>query len=65
MFSTSRYLGSITGISLLAGPLEPAARGFGGFGTLFAVLTGAAAASAALTLPLPRGRQPELAAEAT
>jgi EmrB/QacA subfamily drug resistance transporter len=53
MFSTSRYLGSIAGISLLAGPLQPAASGFGGFGTIFVVLTGAAAASAALALALP------------
>ena len=53
MFSTSRYLGSIAGISLLAGPLAPAASGFGGFATLFTALTVAAAASAALALLLP------------
>jgi MFS family permease len=53
IFSTSRYLGSIAGISLLAGPLAPATRGFGGFATLFAALTGAAAASAAIALLLP------------
>jgi EmrB/QacA subfamily drug resistance transporter len=53
MFSTSRYLGSITGISLLAGPLAPAATGFGGFGTLFAVVTATAGASAAASLLLP------------
>jgi hypothetical protein len=63
MFSTSRYLGSITGIGLLAGPLEPAARGFGGFGTIFVILTGAAAASAFLALALPGRSQPELATE--
>jgi MFS family permease len=63
MFSTSRYLGSITGISLLAGPLEPAACGYRGFGALFAVLTAAAAASAALALALPGRSRPELAAE--
>jgi EmrB/QacA subfamily drug resistance transporter len=53
MFSTSRYLGSIAGISLLAGPLAPAATGFGGFATLFTALVGAAAASAALAVLLP------------
>jgi EmrB/QacA subfamily drug resistance transporter len=53
MFSTSRYLGSIAGISLLAGPLAPAASGFGGFRMLFAVVAGAAAVSAAVALLLP------------
>ena len=53
MFSTSRYLGSIAGISLLAGPLAPAASGFGGFRALFAVVAGAAALSAAIALLLP------------
>jgi EmrB/QacA subfamily drug resistance transporter len=53
MFSTSRYLGSIAGISLLAGPLAPAATGFRGFGTLFAVVAVAAGASAAAALLLP------------
>jgi EmrB/QacA subfamily drug resistance transporter len=53
MFSTSRYLGSIAGISLLAGPLAPDATGFGGFRVLFAVVTGAAALSAAIALLLP------------
>jgi hypothetical protein len=53
IFSTSRYLGSIIGVSLLAGPLAPAVSGFGGFGTLFAVLVGAAAASVLLGLALP------------
>lgn len=53
MFSTSRYLGSIVGISLLAGPLAPAATGFGGFAALFVFVTGASAASAALALLLP------------
>jgi EmrB/QacA subfamily drug resistance transporter len=46
MFSTSRYLGSIAGISLLAGPLAPAANGFGGFRSLFAAVAAAAALSA-------------------
>ena len=54
IFSTSRYLGSIAGISLLAGPLEPAATGLGGFRLLFAVVAGAAALSAAFAPLLPR-----------
>ena len=53
MFSTSRYLGSIAGISLLAGPLAPAATGLEGFRPLFAVIAGAAAASAAFAFLLP------------
>lgn len=53
IFSTSRYLGSITGTALLAGPLAPAARGFGGFGALFATLAAAAAGAALLALALP------------
>jgi EmrB/QacA subfamily drug resistance transporter len=53
MFSTSRYLGSIAGISLLAGPLAPAATGFGGFRLLFTVVAGAAAASVLFALLLP------------
>ena len=58
IFSTSRYLGSITGTALLAGPLAPSTRGFGGFGTLFAALVAAAAGSALLSLALPsRGRR--------
>ena len=47
IFSTSRYLGSITGISLFAGALAPAATGISGFGRLFAMVAGAAAVSAA------------------
>ena len=53
IFSTSRYLGSITGTALLAGPLAPAATGFGGFGVLFTTLVAAAAGSALLSLGLP------------
>jgi EmrB/QacA subfamily drug resistance transporter len=53
IFSTSRYLGSITGISLFAGALAPAATGTGGFGPLFAMMAAAAAGSAALSLLLP------------
>ena len=53
IFSTSRYLGSITGISLFAGALAPAATGTAGFGPLFAMVAAAAAGSAALSLLLP------------
>ena len=53
IFSTSRYLGSITGISLFAGALAPAATGTAGFGPLFAMMAAAAAGSAALSLLLP------------
>ena len=53
IFSTSRYLGSITGISLFAGALAPAATGTAGFGSLFAMVAAAAAGSAALSLLLP------------
>ena len=53
IFSTSRYLGSITGTALLAGPLAPAAIGFGGFRTLFISLVAAAAGSALLAIALP------------
>ena len=53
VFSTSRYLGSIAGISLFAGALAPAATGTAGFGALFAMVTAAAAGSAALSFLLP------------
>lgn len=53
MFSTSRYLGSIAGISLLAGQLRPAASGVGGFRALFTVVAAAAAVSAAAAFLLP------------
>ncbi|HEU0336291.1 MAG TPA: MFS transporter [Gaiellaceae bacterium] len=53
MFSTSRYLGSIAGISLLAGALQPVAGGGGGFRALFTVVAAAAAASAAAAFLLP------------
>jgi EmrB/QacA subfamily drug resistance transporter len=58
IFSTSRYLGSITGTALLAGPLTPAVSGFGGFGALFWTLVAAAAGSAALALALPGRTRP-------
>jgi len=53
IYSTSRYLGSITGTALLAGPLAPATTGFGGFRTLFIGLVAAAAGSAVLAIALP------------
>jgi DHA2 family methylenomycin A resistance protein-like MFS transporter len=63
MFSTSRYLGSIAGISLLAGPLEPAAHGFGGFRPLFTAVAVAAGVSAAAAFLLPgRARTVEVEA---
>jgi hypothetical protein len=51
VYSTSRYLGSITGTSLLAGPLAPATYGAGGFG----LLVTAASVAALLALALPGG----------
>jgi hypothetical protein len=54
-YSTSRYLGRITGTSLLAGPLAPATHGVGGFGLLFAVLVAAGLVAALLALALPGG----------
>ena len=53
VFSTSRYLGSIAGISLFAGALAPAATGTAGFRPLFVMVTLAAAGSAALSFLLP------------
>jgi EmrB/QacA subfamily drug resistance transporter len=53
VFSTSRYLGSIAGISLFAGALAPAATGDAGFRPLFVMVTGAAAGSAILSFLLP------------
>ena len=64
VFATSRYVGSITGASLLAGPLAPAAAGVSGHGQVFAVLALAAtgAALAAVWLPgAPRQRLPAVA----
>jgi DHA2 family methylenomycin A resistance protein-like MFS transporter len=57
VFSTSRYLGSITGISLFVGVLAPDASGTGGFQALFAMVTAAAAGSAALSFLLPARAQ--------
>lgn len=58
--STSRYIGSITGALLLGGPLAP--HGLDGFGLLFVVLAGSAAAAAALSAALPGARPRRLAA---
>jgi MFS family permease len=51
--ATSRYIGSITGTLLVAGPLAPAATGTDGFGLIFAVLAAAAGAGLLLALALP------------
>lgn len=51
VFFTSRYLGSIAGTSLLAGPLAPSAGG--AFSTLFAVLAAVAAAGVIVSAALP------------
>jgi len=64
VYSTSRYAGSIAGTALLAGPLAPGVHGTAGFGTLFAVLVAAAAASAAVAALLPRRLAPGLSAAA-
>jgi hypothetical protein len=53
VYSTSRYLGSINGTSLLAA--RPATYAAGGFGLLFAVLVAAASVAALLALALPGG----------
>jgi len=50
-FSTSRYLGSIIGTSLLAGPLAPLPGDH--FGRAFAFIALAAAGSALASLALP------------
>ena len=54
--ATSRYLGSITGTLLLAGPLAPAVGDESGFGLLYATLAGCSAAAVAVALLLPRRR---------
>ncbi len=56
VFSTSRYLGSIVGTSLLAGPLAPPASGLAGFNPVFLLATLAAGASAMLGLVFPGRR---------
>lgn len=56
VFFASRYLGSIIGSSLLAGPLDPAR--IGGFPPLFAVLVAVAALGVAASALLP-GRAQE------
>lgn len=64
VFATSRYVGSITGASLLAGPLAPAAVGVGGHGQVFAVLALAATGAALAAVGLPGARRQRLAAVA-
>ncbi|MGH2707438.1 MAG: MFS transporter, partial [Actinomycetota bacterium] len=53
VFSASRHFGMVLSASLLGGPLVPHDGGFGGFSTIFLVASGAAFASALLSLPLP------------
>lgn len=62
VFFTLRYLGSIIGTSLLAGPLALPEVGTDGFGRLFTVLAIVALLGVAVTGLLP-GRQRETAAE--
>lgn len=57
VFSTSRYLGSIVGSSLLAGMLGPIENGVSGFGLVFVMAVAAAFLSAAASLGL-HDRQP-------
>lgn len=52
VFSTSRYLGSIVGSSLLAGMLGPAEDGIGGFGLVFSMTVAAAVLSALVSVGL-------------
>jgi EmrB/QacA subfamily drug resistance transporter len=52
IFSTSRYLGSIVGSSLLGSLLGPLGNGAAGFGLLFAMAAGAACLSALASLGL-------------
>jgi hypothetical protein len=52
MLFTSRYLGSVAGSSLLAGPLAPTATG--GFTVLFALLAATTAIGVAVVGALPR-----------
>jgi MFS family permease len=52
VYSTSRYLGSITGSSVLAGLLAPTPAGSGGFGAVFLMVAVAALLSTCLSLGL-------------
>jgi MFS family permease len=64
IYSTSRYLGSIIGTSLFAGPLVPGP-GEDGFGVVFAVMALAAVSGSLIALLLPgRVPAPGLPAEA-
>lgn len=55
-------MGSITGASLLAGPLAPAVAGVGGYGRLFTALALAAAGAALVAVALPGAPRRRLAA---
>jgi hypothetical protein len=55
VFSSTRYLGSIIGSSLLAGPLDPA---HAGFPLLFAVLAAVSALGVAVAALLPGAERP-------
>jgi DHA2 family methylenomycin A resistance protein-like MFS transporter len=52
VFSTSRYLGSIVGASLLAGMLGPVEDGVSGFGAVFIMAVAAAFLSALASVGL-------------
>jgi len=52
VFSTSRYLGSIVGSSVLAGLLGPAGDGLTGFGVIFLMAVSAALLSALVSVGL-------------
>jgi MFS family permease len=64
IFSTSRYVGSIAGTALLAGPLAPPADGTGGFTPLFAALIVAGVGATLLAMAMP-SRSPEVLAPAS
>jgi EmrB/QacA subfamily drug resistance transporter len=57
VFSTSRYLGSIVGSSLLAGLVGPPSDGVGGFGAVFVMAVAAALLSALVSLALQDQRR--------
>jgi len=52
VFSTSRYLGSIVGSSMLAGLLGPASDGVAGFGAVFLMAVAAALLSVLVSVGL-------------
>jgi MFS family permease len=57
VFSTSRYLGSIVGSSLLAGLVGPPSDGVVGFGAVFVMAVAAALLSAAVSVALQDPRR--------